>query len=79
MLFYKPWATVTFNPSKVYLPAAKIHKIVHEIELGVFICKGGKKIPKQNALDHVGGYFLAIDFSDLGTSCFNSDWFKIEK
>ena len=55
----------------MYLPAAKIHKIVHEVELGVFICKGGKKIPKQNALDHVGGHFLAIDFSDLGTLCFD--------
>lgn len=28
-LFEKPWATVTYNPQKVYLPAAKTHHILH--------------------------------------------------
>jgi 2-keto-4-pentenoate hydratase/2-oxohepta-3-ene-1,7-dioic acid hydratase in catechol pathway len=32
----------------------------------VFISKGGKKIAKEDAMNHVGGYFIGIDFSDRG-------------
>ncbi len=27
VLFFKPWSTITYNPTKVHLPLAKVHKI----------------------------------------------------
>jgi 2-keto-4-pentenoate hydratase/2-oxohepta-3-ene-1,7-dioic acid hydratase in catechol pathway len=36
----------------------------HEIELGFLICKTGRNIAKEDWKNHVGGYFLAIDFTD---------------
>jgi 2-keto-4-pentenoate hydratase/2-oxohepta-3-ene-1,7-dioic acid hydratase in catechol pathway len=41
MFFLKPWSTITFNPSSVYLPSAKIHQVDHELELGFYLSKGG--------------------------------------
>lgn len=60
----KPWSSVSYNPSTLHLPISNSHQIDHELELGVFITKGGSNIPKGKALDHVGGYFLALDFTD---------------
>jgi 2-keto-4-pentenoate hydratase/2-oxohepta-3-ene-1,7-dioic acid hydratase in catechol pathway len=34
--------------------------------LGVYIENGGKNISKEEAMSHVGGYFIGIDFSDRG-------------
>src|SRR4051812_40657924 len=71
VIFFKPWSSICYNPNNVYLPLAKEHQIDHEIELGVLIAKAGSNISKENALKHVGGYFLGIDFSDRGTSVLN--------
>ena len=30
----------------------------------MFIKKGGSNIPKEKAMEHVGGYFLALDLTD---------------
>jgi len=38
--------------------------------LGVFIKKGGKNIKEEEAGHHIGGYFLAIDFTDRGNNDF---------
>ncbi|GAA5960496.1 hypothetical protein JCM8115_003199 [Rhodotorula mucilaginosa] len=35
----------------------------HEVELGVIIGKGGRDITAAQALDHVAGYTLAIDYT----------------
>jgi acylpyruvate hydrolase len=66
MIFLKPWTTVTYMPKQVHLPAAKIHRVDHELELGVFISKAGSNIKKEDAFSHIGGYFLGIDMSDRG-------------
>ena len=50
------------------LPACKIHRVDHELELGVFISKAGSNIPKEEALSYIGGYFLGIDFTDRSKS-----------
>ena len=66
VVFLKPWSSLNYVPKQVCLPSAKIHRIDHELELGVFISKGGSNISKENAMNHVGGYFIGIDFTDRG-------------
>ena len=39
--------------------------IGHEIELGVILKKGGSNIDKKDWKDYVGGYFIALDYTDL--------------
>ena len=38
-------------------------EIHHEVELGVIIGKQGFKIPESQAMQHVGGYCLALDMT----------------
>lgn len=64
MIFIKPWSSVVYNPSSVSLPISNKHRIDHELELGVFIKKGGNNIQKKNVKDHIGGFFLALDLTD---------------
>ena len=58
--------------SSVLLPGEPLRlpshftKVVHEVELGVVIGMTGKNIQARHALDHVAGYFLAIDFTNRG-------------
>lgn len=40
-------------------------QIYHEVELGVLIGKAGVSISESQAMDHVGGYTLALDMTDL--------------
>ena len=42
----KPWTSVSHNPNTLSLPISNKHRIDHELELGVFISKGGKNISK---------------------------------
>ena len=39
------------------------NQLHHEIELGVVIGKTGVAIPESQAMDHVGGYALALDMT----------------
>jgi 2-keto-4-pentenoate hydratase/2-oxohepta-3-ene-1,7-dioic acid hydratase in catechol pathway len=64
LIFQKPWSALAYTPNKLHLPISKIHRVDHELELGVFISKGGSNIKKEDALSHVGGYFIGIDFTD---------------
>jgi 2-keto-4-pentenoate hydratase/2-oxohepta-3-ene-1,7-dioic acid hydratase in catechol pathway len=34
-----------------------------ELELGIFLCKSGRDIPKEKARDYIGGYTIFNDFS----------------
>ena len=66
VLFMKPWSSIAFNPNTLALPISQEHQVDHELELGVYINKSGKNIKQEEALSHVGGYFIGIDFSDRG-------------
>ena len=46
VIFLKPWSSINFSPKVLSLPIAAEHRVDHEIELGVFITKGGSNIPK---------------------------------
>jgi 2-keto-4-pentenoate hydratase/2-oxohepta-3-ene-1,7-dioic acid hydratase in catechol pathway len=67
MIFIKPWTSLSYQPKTLHLPISKIHEIDHEIELGVFITKGGSNIKKEDVHSHIGGYFIGIDFTDRGS------------
>jgi acylpyruvate hydrolase len=68
VIFLKPWSTVNYNPKTLALPSSAVHRVDHELELGVYIAKTGKNITKEEAMSHVGGYFIGIDFTDRGTA-----------
>jgi fumarylpyruvate hydrolase len=68
VIFLKPWSSVNYNPKLLALPTSALHRVDHELELGVYIEKGGKNIAKEEAMAHVGGYFIGIDFTDRGKS-----------
>ena len=40
-------------------------QIYHEVELGVVIGKTGVSISESQAMDHVAGYTLSLDMTDL--------------
>jgi len=60
-IFFKHLSGLTFNPQEVNLRAT--WPIKYEVELGFLINKQGRNIPEDQAMYHVGGYFLLIDFT----------------
>ncbi len=61
VIFLKPASSVLREGSPIVVPrGAELH---HEVELGVYIGKTGKNIPVSSALEHVGGYCLALDMT----------------
>ena len=62
MVFLKPLSTVCYDGDTINLPAqsAEVH---HEVELVIAIGKGGKYIPEKEALSHIVGYGIGIDFT----------------
>lgn len=62
ILFLKPTTSYLLqNQGPILLPnKAQCH---YEVELGVVIGSSGKKIGVSDAMNHVGGYVLAIDAS----------------
>lgn len=63
VIFSKPPTTVT-GPNTNIIHNQKITKqLDYEVELAVVLGKGGKNIPKANAMDHVYGYTVINDIS----------------
>jgi len=62
ILFLKPTSSVIFNGQSIIIPKMS-NCLHHEVELGVVIGKSGKNISKNNALDFVFGYLLALDIT----------------
>ncbi len=63
VIFSKPFSSLISNCEKIYLPKHN-REIHHEIELGFMISEKGKYINENDAMTHVGGYFLALDLTD---------------
>ncbi|XP_072177677.1 oxaloacetate decarboxylase, mitochondrial-like [Diadema setosum] len=64
LIFIKPTSSyLKEGQGKIKLPpdATEIH---HEVELGVVIGRPGDHIPESTAMDHIGGYTLALDMTD---------------
>jgi 5-carboxymethyl-2-hydroxymuconate isomerase len=60
LVFLKPTSTIIFDSESIQIPPQS-KNVHHEVELAVAIDKGGKNIPKEKALQHVGGYGIGID------------------
>eukprot|EP01133_Synstelium_polycarpum_P015076 gene15076-17848_t len=60
--FLKPLSSIVRSGSPIEIPfqTSDVH---HEVELGVIIGKRGRDISAANAMEHVGGYTLALDLT----------------
>lgn len=60
LVFLKPNSALLFDKDSIRIPkeSSNVH---HEVELVAAVEKGGKNISKQEALSHIGGYYLGID------------------
>lgn len=63
VIFSKPPTAVTGPEDPVYHNPKITQQLDHEVELAVILGKGGKNIPKENALDYVFGYTVINDIS----------------
>ncbi|GAM21161.1 hypothetical protein SAMD00019534_043360, partial [Acytostelium subglobosum LB1] len=60
--FLKPMSSYVRQGSPIEIPR-QTNDVHHEVELGVVIGKRGRDITSANAMDHVGGYTLALDLT----------------
>lgn len=62
MFFLKPTTSYVASPGPIVIPypSAEIH---HEVELGVVISKVARSVSRETAMEHVGGYALALDMT----------------
>ncbi len=75
VLFSKP-PTATIGPEASIVIPNESSKIDYEVELGVVIGVGGRNIPKETALDHVGGYTVFNDISARDFQYRDGQWFR---
>ncbi|XP_068708902.1 oxaloacetate decarboxylase, mitochondrial-like [Montipora foliosa] len=64
LIFLKPSSTYLRQGGKIKIPIGR-DQIIHEVELGVVIGKTGRNISQSEAMDHVGGYALTLDMTDI--------------
>ena len=63
IIFSKPPTTVTATNTEIIKNTKLTSQLDYEAELAVIICKKGKYIAKENALDYVFGYTVINDIS----------------
>ncbi|XP_069140302.1 oxaloacetate tautomerase FAHD1, mitochondrial-like [Argopecten irradians] len=62
LVFIKPTTAYIVEGQRIRFPPG-CNELHHEVELGIVIGKGGTNISEENAMDHVGGYILALDMT----------------
>ncbi len=62
LVFTKPLGTICYDQATIELPRQS-NDVHHEGEIVVAIGKEGKNILQENALQHVAGYGVGIDFT----------------
>jgi 2-keto-4-pentenoate hydratase/2-oxohepta-3-ene-1,7-dioic acid hydratase in catechol pathway len=62
VLFLKPSTAILADGGTIIIPPCS-RELHHEVELVVLITAGGKRIPRQDAMDHVGGYAVGLDMT----------------
>lgn len=75
LLFCKTANTVNGPTDPVLIPACS-GQIDWEVELAVVIGKQGKRISKENALDHVAGLMILNDVSGREAQFGDKQWFR---
>ena len=74
ILFSKPPTAVIGPGDTIILP--KNSQVDFEVELAVIIGKGGRHIPENQALGHVGGYTVFNDISARNYQYRDRQWFR---
>jgi 2-keto-4-pentenoate hydratase/2-oxohepta-3-ene-1,7-dioic acid hydratase in catechol pathway len=74
-------STSVIGPGATILIPPETEKPDWEVELGVVIGKGGRRIARENALEHIAGYTIVNDVSarDMNRRTdypFKHDWFR---
>ncbi|XP_061171870.1 acylpyruvase FAHD1, mitochondrial-like [Saccostrea echinata] len=62
ILFLKPTSSYVTEGQNIKIPP-NCKSLHHEVELGIVIGKTGNNISEDQAMDHVGGYVLALDMT----------------
>jgi 2-keto-4-pentenoate hydratase/2-oxohepta-3-ene-1,7-dioic acid hydratase in catechol pathway len=62
VIFLKPPSALLNNGEAILIPAIS-REVHHEVELVVALGKGGKRIPRSRAYDHVLGYGVGLDMT----------------
>ena len=75
ILFSKPPTATIGHGANILIPS-EASQIDYEVELGVVIGKGGRNIPVDIALDHVGGYTVFNDVSARDFQFRDGQWFR---
>jgi 5-carboxymethyl-2-hydroxymuconate isomerase len=73
VLFHKVAAAITGPGASIYLPPGETG-LEYEVELGVVIGRGGRRLPLGHALDAVAGYVLANDVGAPTLQARTSQW-----
>jgi 5-oxopent-3-ene-1,2,5-tricarboxylate decarboxylase/2-hydroxyhepta-2,4-diene-1,7-dioate isomerase len=63
-VFFMKATTSVIGPEEPVLIPKEATRVDHEVELAVVIGKGGKRIPKHQAMDHVAGYTILNDVTE---------------
>jgi 2-keto-4-pentenoate hydratase/2-oxohepta-3-ene-1,7-dioic acid hydratase in catechol pathway len=74
ILFSKAPTAVIGPGDAIVLPENS--QVDYEVELAVIIGKGGRHIPENQALDHVGGYTIFNDVSARNYQYRDRQWFR---
>ena len=64
MWFDKPLSSLLLPGSPLKLSGEEGQDIHHEIEMGIVIGMRGRDIRPEDAMRHIAGYFIGVDFSD---------------
>ncbi|GAB2295195.1 Acylpyruvase fahd1, mitochondrial [Dionaea muscipula] len=62
VLFLKPTSSYLPNGGTIEIPHP-LEALDHEVELAVVIGRKARDVPESTAMDHVGGYALALDMT----------------
>ncbi len=75
LIFLKPASSIIFNGDSIRIPKMS-NCLHHEVELGVVIGKKCKNASKEEALDYVLGYLLALDITarDIQAEAKKNGW-----
>jgi 2-keto-4-pentenoate hydratase/2-oxohepta-3-ene-1,7-dioic acid hydratase in catechol pathway len=63
VFFMKPIGTFSGPTDDVVYDTALTERLDYEVELGIVLGKGGRDIPREQAMDHVFGFLVVNDFS----------------
>lgn len=62
VMFLKPVSSIIHPGDRIVIPGG-IGEVHHEVELGVVIGRGGRRIAAEDAMAHVAGYVVALDLT----------------